>query len=446
MVAADRDGFGRRKFLKLAGASVALGGLAPYAAACSSSGSGGSASGSDKSTITLLTSLAAQNPALVPMWQKKVADPLGLRIKIITVEDAQLPQQAASAMQSGAAPDIIWWTAQGVPGVLAGGTKLAALNSYVNSSPDKNEFYPQDFDAGKINGQIYSLGIGVDARGIVYRDDYVSQAGLTVPESWKADQFGQWTAALTPKLKAPGRYGFAYEGKVGDGRFSATFLPLVWSTGTAFVEQQGGKWQIAFQHEQLQRVMQFLSDTVHTWRSVPTDAANWGYQDTDGNYAKGVTASYTAGPFINGTSAQYPNTLTNTKVAPMPYFDQPTTSWGEWAVMIPDAAKDHDKSWKFIEGIRSLDAQTAMVAQKTDTLLSVRKKANATIADPILKGFAPLLDNGRVFELINISPIMDTAVFPAIDSMILRNTSPADATAALINNMKTALSQINSGG
>lgn len=437
----------RRNFLQLLGGAAAAGIAGPALAACSSSSGTKTSSapaGGGKKTITIMTSIAAQNPKLVPMWQQVVADPLKLTIKIVNVDDAQLPAQVAAAQQSGNPPDLVWWSAQGVPGVLAGGTKLVPLNSYVNGLPDKGAaFYQQDLEAGKVNGQIYSLGIGIDARGIVYRDDYVSAAGLTVPPSWTTDQFGQWTAKLTPKLKSPGRYGFGFEAKVGDGRFSATFLPLVWSTGTPFVVQDGGKWKIGFQHEQMQQVMQFLSNTVHVWHSVPSEAANWGYADTDGNYAKGVLGSYTAGPFVKGTAAQYPNTLAHTKVAPMPYISKQTTSFGEWAVMIPQNAPDHEKSWSFVEGIRNEQAQTAMVAQDTCTLLSVRKSVNPGIKDPILAGFAPFLETSTVFELIDINPIMTTAIFPAIDSMLLQNTSPADATAALMKNMNTALAQIN---
>ena len=436
----------RRNFLQLLGGAAAAGIAGPALAACSSSpgpAKQSTAGSSGKKTITIISSIAAQNPKLVPMWQRVVADPLKLTIKIVNVDDAQLPAQVAAAEQSGNPPDVIWWSNQGVPGVLSGGTKLVPLNPYINAQSDKNAFYQQDLDAGKVDGQIYSLGIGVDLRGIVYRDDYVRAAGLTVPSSWTTDQFGQWTAQFTPKLKSPGRYGFGFEAKVGDGRFSATFLPLVWSTGTPFVVKEGGKWKIGYQHEQMQQVMQFLSNTVHKWHSVPSEAANWGYADTDGNYAKGVLGSYTAGPFIKGTAAQYPNTLTNTKIAPMPYISKQTTSFAEWAVMIPQNAPDHEKSWSFIEGIRNQQAQTAMVAQDTCTLLSVRKSVNAGIKDPILGGFRSFLDTSTNFELIDINPIMTAAVFPAIDSMLLQNTSPADATTALMKNMNGALAQIN---
>ena len=361
---------------------------------------------------------------------------IGAKINLVTTDDGTYPAQAAAAQKAGHAPDLLMWTAQGIAAFQSAGVTLAPLDDYAKSE-DHTAFYPQDYTSNSIDNVLYGLGFRSDCRGIAYRADY---AKTPPPASYSFDDFGSWVQGLSGK----DRVAFGYEAKPGDGRASSNFLPLIWSTGAAFVtKDSSGKWQIGFQPEQMQQVMKFYYDTVHTWKTTPGDVANWGYQDTDSKFAKGTMAAYSAGPFVTANTQKYPETRQNLKIASLPYASKPSNFWEELSFMIHKDSKKKDLAWKFIEAMRSVDIQNQIVARTADAWLGVRVAANDSITDPILKSFAGLLKQAQVPEPINVAPIMNGAVLPAIGSMALKGTSPAAATQTLIKNMQSALDQLN---
>jgi len=372
--------------------------------------------------------------------QKSAAASIGAKLKIVTVDDGTYPAQAAAAEKAGSPPDLIFWTAQGIPALQAGGVSLQALDSYV-ASEDKTAFYSQDYQANAINGKQYGLGFRCNCRGIVYRGDYAQAAGLTTPDQWTFEEFGQWAA----KLNTGGHIGFGYEAKVGDGRSSSNFLPLIWSTGASFVTGGAGSWKIGFTADQMLKVMQFYYDAVHTYKSTPPDVGNWGYAETDGNFSKGLLASYSAGPFVIPNSKNFPKTIANMKVAALPNAGKQATFWEEHSLMMHANSKNKDLAWKFIEAMRAAPTQTLIAGRTGDAQLAVRKAMNDAITDPTLKSFGTLLNDAVVPEPIGIAPIMNNAVLPAIETVSLKSTSPSSATDQLMSNMQKQLDLINKG-
>ena len=408
------------------------------AGATSAAGSSGSTKGSQ--TLTLMLASWVDPAFISEVMQKTAADPLGVKLKLVTVDDGTYPAQASAAEKAGKAPDLIFWTAQGIPALQAAGVTLASLKDRA-ATETQSDFYKQDYQASTIKGDLYGLGFRCDCRGLAYRADYAEAAGLTTPDSWTLDEFGQWAAKMNSGSK---QVGFGYEAKVGDGRSSSNFLPLIWSTGTDFVTQDSkGKWAIGYTAAQMEQVLQFYSDTVHKYKSTPSDVANWGYQETDGNFSKGSLASYSTGPFVLGNAAKYPKTLENLRITALPHITTPTNFWEEHTLMIHGKSKNQDLAWKFVEAMRNEETQTAIASRVTDYQLSVRPAVNAGITNAGLKSFGALLQTAKVPEAINVAPIMNGAVLPAIESLALSNVSAADATKKLMTNMQSALDQIN---
>ncbi|WP_029136559.1 ABC transporter substrate-binding protein [Nakamurella lactea] len=414
-----------------AGTTAAASGGATSAAA------GGSGSGGNK-TLTLMLASWVDQGFITDVMMGSAAKSIGAELKLVTVDDGTYPAQAAAAQKAGQAPDLIFWTAQGATALLASGVKLADLDSYV-ATEDKAAFYSADYDANTIDGKIKGLGFRCNCRGIVYRGDYAKSAGLTVPDSWTFDEFGKFATALN----VDNHIGFGFEAKTGDGRSSSNFLPLIWSTGSPFVTGGDGAWKPGFTKDQMTQVMQFYYDAVHTWKSTPSDAGTWGYENTDGNFAKGLLASYSAGPFVYPNSKNYPETLQNLAVGPLPHISKPTTFWEEHTLFIHGDSANQDLAWKFIEAMRGEETQNLIATRTGDAQLAVRKAANEAITDPFVQGFAGLLDNAVVPEPVPIAPLMNNAVLPAIQSVSLKDTAPADAAAALIAAMEKELETIN---
>lgn len=453
------NGLGRRNFLKGVGAVGAAALTAGLLDACSSTPSssptaGGSSAGGSSArgsapasgggtggTLTVMLASWVDPAFLNEVFQGSAANSINVKLKVVTVDDGTYPAQAAAAQKSGNPPDLIFWTAQGIPAMQSAGVKLLALDDYITKE-DKSAFYAQDYAANMINGKTYGLGFRCNCRGIVYHGDFAKAAGLTTPTSWTFEQFGPWATALNKS----GHTGFAFEAKSGDGRSSSNFLPLIWSTGAPLVTGSAGSWKMGFTQEQIVKVMQFYYDTVNTWKSTPKEVGTWGFQQTDTNFAKGTLASYSAGPFVVPNSKQYPDTTRNLMVAPIPNAGTQTTFWEEHALFIHADSKQQDLAWQFIEAIRGEDAQKLIVGRVGDAQLAVRKSVNASIKDPFLKSFGVLLNDAKVPEPIGIAPIMNNAVLPAIQAVTLQGTSAADAAKTLMSNMQTQLNLINKNG
>ncbi len=431
-------GFSRRAFMIGLGATAAAAGSTALTS-CATAG-GGSADGDDKTLNIMLASWV--DPAFIEdVMQKSAAAPLGAKINLMTVDDGSYPAQALAAQKSGKTPDLIFWTAQGIPTLLATGVKLADLSDYVESE-DTSAFYEQNYQASTIGDKIFGLGFRCQSRGIVYRQDYVDDAGLTVPDAWTFDEFGKFAG----ELRDGKRFGFAYEAKVGDGRASSNVLPMLWSTGGAVVKGEAGAFATGFTKKQIVTTLSFYGDAVHKWKSAPSDVANWGYQETDGSFAKGALSCYSAGPFVFQQVQQYTDTFENLAVAPLPNAGTQTSFWEEHTLMVHEDSPRRDLALKFLENMRSVETQTLIASREGDAQLSVRPDVNATgVKNPVLKGFGELLSDAVVPEPVNIAPIMNDVLLPAIDSVALGAADVDAAADTVMSGMEATLAQLNEG-
>lgn len=434
----------RRGFLLGAGAAAVFGSTLLAGCAPSGSGSGGGGngngggSGGEKTLNVMLASWV--DPAFIEeVMQKSAAGPLGVKLNLMTVDDGTYPAQALAAQKSGQVPDLIFWTAQGIPTLLATGVKLADISDYA-ASEDTAAFYEQNYAASTIGGKLYGLGFRCQSRGIAYRRDFADAAGLSVPDAWSFDEFGDFASGM----RDGDRFGFAFEAKVGDGRASSNVLPLLWSTGAKVVKGDAGAFETGFTKDQLGKVLGFYSDTVHDWKSTPTDVANWGYQETDGNFARGVIGSYSAGPFVFQQVQQFADTRDNLAVAPLPNGGTPASFWEEHTLMVHEDSPNRDLALEFLANMRSVETQTLIASREGDAQLSVRSEVNANeIKNEALKGFGALLDDAVVPEAVNIAPIMNNVLLPAIGAVSLKSGQVDAAVDQAMAAMETTLTELN---
>lgn len=437
-----KSGLSRRSFIIGAGAGlVAAAGAVALTSCASPSSSGGAGTSPDSKTLNIMLASWVDPAFIEEIMQQAAAAPLGVKINIMTVDDGTYPAQALAAQKSGDVPDLIFWTAQGIPTLLATGVKLADLSDFV-ASEDRAAFYEQNYTASTIGDKIYGLGFRCQSRGIVYRKDFAKAAGLTVPTSWTFDEFGKFATGM----RDGNRFGFAFESKVGDGRASSNVLPILWSTGAKVVTGEAGAFKTGFTQEQISKTLGFYNDAVNTWKSTPSDVANWGYQETDGAFAKGALASYSAGPFVFQQVQQFPDTLENLAVAALPNGGTQTSFWEEHTLMVHEDSPRRDLALKFLANMRSVETQTLIASREGDAQLSVRPAVNETeIKNPVLKGFGALLSDAVVPEAVNIAPIMNDVLLPAISSVALGAATVDKAATTALAAMERTLGQLNQG-
>ena len=458
-VTPSRSVISRRGFLGGAAALAA----APLLAACGSSGgaasttpagttttgatgTGGAAGATSAPTTSLATgdkvltiATNGMSDALLQFIQTNGADPIGAKLQLLVIKN--FPADIVSAQQAGNSPDIVQYPSDSAATLLNAGVKLDALNDRL-AGVDQTDFYPQDSQAGTIKGNVYALAWGPGTRVIVYRKDYAANNG-PVPDSWTPDEFGAWAA----HMNASGRYTFGWETKTGDGRAASNIQPLLWSAGGALVTGDPGSYQLGFTADQVQKVMQFYYDMINKYKIAPKDVAGWGYQDTDGGFAKGTLAAFSTGPFVRSQVAQVPDVYNNLGTAPIPNLGTPKTYWESQSWMMHSDSQKKDLVWQFIQQTRTTEYQTAQLARQNNGWLSVRRSLNATIGDkdPFIGFFAKTLEYAQVAAPIAVQPWMDKLFFPAMQEIALKGSTPDQVTATLMKSAPDVLADTNAG-
>ena len=98
--------------------------------------------------------------------------------------------------------------------------------------------------------------------------------------------------------------------------------------------------------------------------------------------------------------------------------------------MVHDSSKNKDKAFEFINAIRTEPVQRAISKLYAGALFSVNKLVNNSLTDPLAKTFVEQLAIAKVPEAIDVFPIMNDAIFPAMQAVALKTKSPSDAAAA----------------
>ncbi|NPV54144.1 MAG: extracellular solute-binding protein [Firmicutes bacterium] len=176
---------------------------------------------------------------------------------------------------------------------------LQPITKEVNSWDEKNAFPDALWHGITIDGEIVAFPYMINPRGLIYRKDLYTKAGISAPPKRWEDLY-KIGAKLNSDVNGDGRYeiyGFGYCG-AKDPRTPQEFIPYLWQTGGELVKRVNGKWQVGFTAKQAAKVFQFYYDLMFTHKVVPQEAREWGYQQMDMAYASGKIAMSVNGPWM----------------------------------------------------------------------------------------------------------------------------------------------------
>lgn len=424
----------RRSMLRGVGIGAAAIGTGALLAACAP----GSTANTADDELLIGTTVAPEGQAAKDA-QKFTGDPIGMKLKYQTIQGDNIASQLAAAQQVGRLPDVILVSAGYIPTMLSAGLRLEPLEGYANGG-DTSDFYDADIASATVDGHLYMSNFSVSCRAIAYRSDFADAGGAgTPPETWNGDEFGRFAAAMT----APGRAGFGWEAKTGDPRAPSNWIPLLWSTGADVVKGEPGKWVTGFTADQFETLMQFYSDMIFKHKATPTDVGGWGYPETDGGFNKSVLASYSSGPFVRSIVAKTPEVNDNLAAAPLPNLGTPSNFFEGFGYSIFADSKKKDKAYEFTEIIRGQEFQDRMVTTPGNAGSGIRRSSNAKIEDPYVAFFPTQFDIARPQDPIDIQPINNSVVMPAMQQIALNNANPKDVARDALTAMDAILEQLN---
>lgn len=139
-------------------------------------------------------------------------------------------QKLFTAAAAGNAPDVfLWWN---YPQLLSEEI-IIPLDEYVGTLIDESLYYPEIFEASRVNGVLYSVPNIPTTRAVFYNKDLFDAAGVDYPtDDWTWDDFVEIAIKLTDKSQM--QYGF-----VTENNNSYNVQQFVWTNGGDFISEDG---------------------------------------------------------------------------------------------------------------------------------------------------------------------------------------------------------------
>ena len=370
------------------------------------------------STLTCTTAFVSAGEVVwwTPNWGETRAKELatkftaanpGITIKLEVTTSDGLPQRVLTALQSGAAPDIIE--------VQHGWVNGYAQNDLVlpldDTIQDKQDYTPAALAYVTWNDKLWGLPYRIETHGVIYNKDQYKAAGLDPdkpPQTWKD------LVAASKALSRDGNFGFAITGggEVGNTIFRA--LPFIWMNGGGIISEDM-KTAIVNQPAAVEAV-QFYTDFYKNGQSPTSTLENDGTANRRLFIAEKV-AAYQSGQFDLGSIAKE-NPKINIGAMPIPHPDGKQTAaiLGGWSYVVPKDAKNPDEAKKFLQFLNTSENQGFF----TDTFparMSAMKLPR--FDDPLLAAFKAMLPYGRPVPIHKNWVQITQAFFDGIQRILL---------------------------
>jgi ABC-type sugar transport system, periplasmic component len=269
-------------------------------------------------------------------------DQTGINVSVEVINWSVAFNTWLTVAQGGAAPDCadMYWL-HSFSGIGAGRFGPMPITEYKDQWPTlEDDFYPGALADVNWNGEFYGIPWRVDIRPVIYRTDFLAEAGIEAPPAnW--EEIVEQGLALTQRDDNGNvtRWGFA----PGNNNPAQTLLPYYWQAGGAMMSEDGKTATI--DNEAMRTALKFLQDLVHIHKVTSPEIFEKS-ADPLTDFTSGMVA-------INGSSGNaWPVQLDR---------DYPEME-GTWALALnPEGPENRDSFsgagyWGVLYGSRDVDA------------------------------------------------------------------------------------------
>lgn len=300
----------------------------------------------------------------------------------ITTTDG-LPQRVLTALQSGAAPDVMDVQHGWVVGY-AQNDLVLPLGDVIK---DREDYVPAALKYATYKDQIWAVPYRIETHAVIFNKGHFREAGLDPdrpPKTWAE------LVDAARKLTRDGRSGFAITGggEVGNTMFRS--LPFIWMNGGAIVSDDLSR-AVVNQPKAVEAV-KFYTDFLKQGLSPASTLQNDGTANRRLFIAETVSM-YQSGQFDIG-SIRKENPKIDIGVMTIPHPDGADTAavLGGWSFVVPSSAKNPDEAKAFVQFLAEAKNQGLL----TDTFPARVSAMNLPrFDDPILGVYKQMLPYGR---------------------------------------------------
>jgi multiple sugar transport system substrate-binding protein len=349
---------------------------------------------------------------LVDKFQAEHPD-ITIRLEITTSDG--LPQRVLTALQSGAAPDII--------DVQHGWVNGYAQNDLVlpldDVLQDREDYVPAALDYVTWDGKLWAIPYRIETHAVIYNRGHFAEAGLdpdNPPETW-----AELVAAATALTK-DGRSGFAITGggEVGNTIFRSQ--PFIWMNGGSIISDDLSTATVN-QPEAVEAVT-FYTDFFKKGLSPASTLENDGTANRRLFIAETVSM-YQSGQFdVASIRNENPDIDIGVMMIPHPEGKETAAILGGWSFVIPSSAANPDEAKTVVQWLAQAENQGVL----TDTF-PARTSAMSMprFDDPILDVFKAMLPHGRPVPASPAWVQISQAYFDGIQRILLGDEDPQTA-------------------
>lgn len=332
----------------------------------------------------------------------------------ITTSDG-LPQRVLTALQSGAAPDIIDVQHGWVNGYAQNGLVIP-LDDVLQ---DREDYIPAALDYVTWDGKLWGIPYRIETHAVIYNRGHFTEVGLdpdSPPETWAE------LVDVATKLTKEGRSGFAITGggEVGNTIFRS--LPFIWMNGSSMISDDMTKATV--NEPAAVEAVTFYTDFFRKGLSPASTLENDGTANRRLFIAETVSM-YQSGQFdIASIREENPDIDIGVMRIPHPEGKDTAAILGGWSFVVPSDAQNPDEAKIFLQFLAEAESQGTL----TDTF-PARKSAMELprFNDPILRVFKEMLPYGRPVPAEKNWVQISQAYFNGIQSILLGDMEPQEA-------------------
>lgn len=334
-----------------------------------------------------------------------------------------LREKIIASAAGGNLPDVIW----GLPEYVGEFYKLgilADLTSAWDGWDDRDQVSEAVKEAMTIDGQIIGFPYEATTRALLAHDDMLAEAGVEAPKTWNE--------ILDNGTKVEEATGAYFYGLAAAGvRAPQELLVYLAQKGLVIAEQQsdGGfknTWnENPDQLAKAAEVFEFYQQMLESG-AVNPNSATYGWEETDENFATGMTVTYVTGNWLAEREESNPDTMADISIhsIPVPEGGVEATYLEAKPLMVMATSKSMDCAVELAKWNASEEWQKAAFPNRS-ALSSVTEDTKW------VKDFQALQEHGVSYPPVALGGVTQ-AMIDAI-AMAVQEGAPAEEVASFLS-------------